>query len=441
MSQLTESVAVLWFRRDLRVDDHPLLAEALKHHSFVLPFYCFESLEFAPSSWGFSKTGGHRKRFLRESVEALREACRERGSELWVRGGNTADQLAAFAAETGAKTVYAQELLTPEERKVAAAVQTKLPAHCRLKLSPTSSLLHKDDLPFEVSQLPEVFTAFRKKVEGRQGLSPRAPIAPPAHLPLPKAELPSAGAIAEALQSVSEEPECSPHPKAVLEFYGGEKAAHQRLQHYFWKSRELRRYKETRNGLLGADYSSKFSPWLADGSLSPRRVFDEVRRFENEVVANESTYWLIFELLWRDHFHFLAEKVGPGLFRHGGWHGRQAPRGKDESCFEQWRQGRTGQPFVDANMRELAQTGFMSNRGRQNVASFWVHDLGQDWRRGASWFEHCLIDYDPCSNWGNWAYIAGVGSDPRGGRAFNVATQAQRYDPEGAYQRFWQASD
>ena len=102
-----------------------------------------------------------------------------------------------------------------------------------------------------------------------------------------------------------------------------------------------------------------------------------------------------------------------------------------------WREGKTGMPFVDANMRELLLTGFQSNRGRQNVASFLTKNLGVDWRAGAEWFESQLIDYDVCANWGNWAYVAGVGNDPRQDRYFHVIKQARDYDPEARYVKTW----
>jgi deoxyribodipyrimidine photo-lyase len=99
--------------------------------------------------------------------------------------------------------------------------------------------------------------------------------------------------------------------------------------------------------------------------------------------------------------------------------------------------GNTGNRFIDANMRELLLTGFMSNRGRQNVASYFVHELGLDWRLGAQYFEEALVDYDVYSNWGNWAYLAGVGNDPRANRRFNITRQADMYDPAGSYQKLW----
>jgi deoxyribodipyrimidine photo-lyase (single-stranded DNA-specific) len=211
-----------------------------------------------------------------------------------------------------------------------------------------------------------------------------------------------------------------------------------RLRHYFWETDAVARYKETRNGLIGADYSSKFSPWLAAGCLSPKLIYHELKRYEHERVRNESTYWLFFELLWRDFFRLMGKKYRNRIFLKSG------PQNKDMSHlkndwehFWAWAEGRTGVPFIDANMRELNATGWMSNRGRQNTASFLVRDLKVNWQMGAEYFESLLVDYDPCSNWGNWNYVAGVGSDPREDRYFNILTQARNYDPNGDYVRLW----
>ncbi|MDZ7705595.1 MAG: FAD-binding domain-containing protein [Trueperaceae bacterium] len=144
----------------------------------------------------------------------------------------------------------------------------------------------------------------------------------------------------------------------------------------------------------------------------------------------------MFELLWRDFFSFTALACGPDLFRATGPRGEAISWRQDDAAFARWRDGRTGIPFVDANMRELTQTGYMSNRGRQNVASFLSGWLGLDWRLGAAWFEHTLLDHDVGSNWGNWAWNSGVGFDPRQ-RMFDVLGQAARYDPQGEYVRTW----
>ncbi|MFK7865700.1 MAG: DASH family cryptochrome, partial [Pseudohongiellaceae bacterium] len=188
---------------------------------------------------------------------------------------------------------------------------------------------------------------------------------------------------------------------------------------------------------LGADYSSKLSPWLANGSLSPRKIYEEVKRYERQRKKNNSTYWMIFELVWRDYFRFVCAKYGRRVFRKAGIRGLRIAWQQDWKRFDQWREGETGYPLIDANMKELAATGFMSNRGRQNVASFLTKNLGIDWRMGAEWFESMLLDYDVCSNWGNWNYTAGVGNDARGFRYFNIPKQSKDYDPEGLYVKHW----
>ena len=172
--------------------------------------------------------------------------------------------------------------------------------------------------------------------------------------------------------------------------------------------------------------------------MSPKRIYHEVKRFEAEHGANKSTYWLIFELLWRDFFRLMGKKHENKIFLRGGPKQEIDPSAKnDHTLLKLWIEGRTGIPFIDANMREIALTGFMSNRGRQNVASFLVKDLGVNWQMGADYFESLLIDYDVCSNWGNWNYVAGVGSDPREDRYFNIIKQAKNYDPEGEYVKLW----
>jgi deoxyribodipyrimidine photo-lyase len=143
-------------------------------------------------------------------------------------------------------------------------------------------------------------------------------------------------------------------------------------------------------------------------------------------------------LLWRDFFRLMAKKHGNKIYWKGGLRGQPNPKLRnDRQLLKAWVDGRTGIPLIDANMREVKLTGFMSNRGRQNVASYLVHDLKVNWQMGAEYFESILIDYDVASNWCNWNYVAGVGNDPREDRYFNPVTQAKRYDPNGEYVRHW----
>jgi len=187
---------------------------------------------------------------------------------------------------------------------------------------------------------------------------------------------------------------------------------------------------------MGEDFSSRLSCWLATGALSVRTVYQALKACERRDGASEGSGWLFFELLWREHFRLLHLKHGRRLYRASGLPGRVRPV-TDDRALEVWRLAQTGEPLVDAGMRELAASGFLSNRMRQIVASYLVYALGGDWRGGAAWFESCLLDYDVYSNQGNWLYIAGLGTDPRGGRHFNVQRQTEQHDPDGRYRALW----
>ena len=188
--------------------------------------------------------------------------------------------------------------------------------------------------------------------------------------------------------------------------------------------------------MLGSNYSSKFSPWLANGSLSAKTIYWSIKKYEKEVHKNESTYWLIFELIWRDYFKYISLKHGTKIFKLGGILSQKYTWETNHEIYDKWIEGKTSELFVNANMIELKKTGFMSNRGRQNVASYFTKNMLMDWRMGAAYFEKQLIDYDVHSNWGNWMYVAGVGNDPRD-RKFNIQFQASRYDAKGTYQKKW----
>jgi deoxyribodipyrimidine photo-lyase len=209
-----------------------------------------------------------------------------------------------------------------------------------------------------------------------------------------------------------------------------------RLNNYFFETKKLGFYKKTRNGLIGTDYSSKFSPWLANGSISARTIYWNVKKFEKEEIKNQSTYWLIFELIWRDYFKYISIKHGNNIFKIGGILNKNYSWSSDRKMIQNWINGETKDDFVNANMIELKKTGWMSNRGRQNVASYFAKELTLDWRIGAAYFESTLLDYDVHSNFGNWMYVSGVGNDPRD-RKFNTQLQAERYDPKHLFRNHW----
>ncbi|MEL6674376.1 MAG: DASH family cryptochrome [Bacteroidota bacterium] len=424
---------ILWLRNDLRLHDQEALWRASQQAEVVLPIYCFDPRHERTTVLGLEKMSPFRRRFLIESLEQLREGFQALGSDLFIRHGKPEEVIPELVKSWDAEAVYAhQEVGTEEEQVEHRLEQNLFKLGLPLNLYWGSSLYHREDLPMPMHALPESYTPFRKRVEKYVDI--RKTFSIPERLRLPQGL--SRG-------SLPEKPGLQGSNKGVLPFFGGEQVALTRLKHYLWDTDALATYKETRNGLLGADYSSKFSPWLALGCLSPRKVYEEVKAYEAQRKKNSSTYWLIFELIWRDYFRFIAHKHGRNLFL--GLQELMVPSamsdielsGEAMIRWQAWTKGETGYPFIDANMRELNQTGFMSNRGRQNVASFLVHDMGIDWRLGASYFEAKLIDYDVASNWGNWNYLGGVGNDPRKDRYFNILGQAKRYDAKGAYIAHW----
>ncbi|MGQ4648395.1 DASH family cryptochrome [Lyngbya aestuarii] len=429
---MTEKPILIWYRNDLRIHDHEPLHQALKANAPVVPLYCFDERQFGTTAYGFPKTGAFRGQFLLESIADLRKSWLSLGSDLLVRRGLPEEIIPPLAKSLNISAVYYYREVTSEELRVESALKKSLEQiGVKVQSFWSATLFHADDLPFAIPQIPQLFTKFRKQLEPQSTVRPTLPT-PQSLSPLPKIE---PGKLPQ-LSDFGLEPPIFDQ-RAVLPFSGGETAAKARLQQYFWKQNCLKDYKQTRNGMLGADYSSKFSPWLANGCLSPRYVFEQVQDYETRRVKNDSTYWLVFELLWRDYFRFIAAKHGNHLFRQSGLQGVAIPWQEDWARFDLWRQGKTGFPLVDANMREIAATGFMSNRGRQNVASFLTKNLGINWQMGAEWFESLLIDYDVCSNWGNWNYTAGVGNDARGFRYFNIQKQSKDYDPQGDYVKHW----
>ncbi len=427
--------AIVWFRQDLRLHDNEALTEALRIADEVIPIYVFDERVFqGKTSFGFAKTGKFRAKFILESIEDLRENLKKRGSNLLLRIGKPEEEIAQLAHELKPSWVYCNRERTEEEVEVQDTLEKNLwQQGLEIRYTRGKMLYHTQDLPFPVQHTPDVFTQFRKEVEKLVSIRPTLPC--PTVLPalpdgLTLGELPT-------LTQFGHEP-FTFDERSTLPFKGGETEALKRLQHYFWDTDCIKNYKETRNGLVGADYSSKFSVWLAHGCLSPKMIYQELRRYEAERKGNESTYWLFFELMWRDFFRLMGKKYGKRIFFKCGPLGEADTRWRDdENLFKIWAEGRTGIPFIDANMRELRQTGFMSNRGRQNVASFLVKDLHVNWQMGAEWFESQLLDYDPCSNWCNWNYIAGVGNDPRENRYFNILRQAKMYDAQGLFVRHW----
>ncbi len=432
---MNKKKVILWFRNDLRLHDNEALDEALSSSDEIYPVYIFDDRVFkGTSSYGLRKTGKFRARFIIDSIKELRDSLRLLGSDLIIRSGHPEEVIFELAKELKTNWVFCNRERTHEE----VLVQDKLERNLwsigqEVRFSRGKMLYYTADLPFPVTHAPDTFTQFRKEVEKIVPI--RDPIDTPATLPAM-----SINTTSDPLPKMKEwgfsEEEISDTNDLI--FRGGEQNGLDRLNQFIWKSDHLLHYKESCNDLLGVNYSSKFSVYLAHGCLSPKMVYRELKNFEKSRLKNDSTYHLYFELLWRDFFRLMGKKYGNDIFKKSGIKGAtKKDLVDDHALFRIWTEGRTGMPFIDAAMKELNSTGFMSNRARQNAASFLINDLNVNWQMGAEYFETLLIDYDVCSNWGNWNYLAGLVNDSREGKCYNVINQAKKYDPKGLFVKKW----
>lgn len=426
-----KETAVVWYRNDLRVKDHQSLFLATHSHQRVIAYYSFDPKHYQSTPYGFKKTESFRAQFLIETLTDLQKALKALNITLVISQKSPETELPTLAKKWDVSHIYLQKEWTSEEQKTLKEVQNNCISDVIFSEHFDQFLFHPNDIPFEIDQLPEVFTQFRKKCESKasvRSLVSDAHSMPKENLLSKSYSIPSLNDL--GLKNIPQD------TRTAFPFTGGTQTGENRMRFYGWESKKLSYYKKTRNGLLGADYSSKYSAWLANGSLSPRMIYWDLLEYEKSIIKNSSTYWLFFELVWRDYFKYISLKHQNRIFLLGGIKNRDYNWKKDKNTVEQWVEGQTSEPFVNANMLELKNTGWMSNRGRQNVASFLSKELHIDWRIGAAYFEAMLIDYDVHSNYGNWMYVSGVGNDPRD-RKFNIKFQSERYDPKGAYQKKW----
>ncbi|TQD38847.1 DASH family cryptochrome [Haloflavibacter putidus] len=431
MHKQSKKTGLVWFRNDLRLYDQQSLFRASENHDRVIALYCFDPRHYAQTSYGFKKTERFRAQFLIESVQILQKNLKARlNISLLIFHEKPELQIPKLVQDYDVKAIYSQKEWTAEEFAVYKKLKSALPT-VNFQSYFDQFLYHPNDIPYTFKEIPAVYTQFRKKLEKTSVVRKCFT------LPRKKenANLLSTTSKIPSLQDLGLE-DFKKDPRSAFPFQGGEDAARQRIDHYFCESKKLSQYKKTRNGLLGTDYSSKLSAWLANGSISARQIYWEVKKYEEKIEKNQSTYWLIFELIWRDYFKYISLKHGNAIFKLQGIKNHNLKWKNNKEVFEIWKNGQTNQDFVNANMKEIAATGFMSNRGRQNVNSFWAKELLQDWRVGAAYLESMLIDYDVHSNWGNWMYNSGVGNDPRD-RKFNNKSQAERYDASGKYRQTW----
>lgn len=453
----------LWFRaNDLRLDDNPALIAACRGARSLQPLYVFDPSSFNTVTryGGARKSSARRARFLLDCVGSLRQRLEAHGSGLAVGLGSSADVVTIFGSDCEA--VFVTEGYCSEEKREEAKVARKL-AHCELKRVWGGTLFFPDELGNDPDNIPLGHMQFRSNCRSKGCI--RDPMPEPSRLPpLPhfsdadtSVEMSKALKFLPSLQDLgysAEEVEASEvdDPRGVLVWKGGEEAAWARLQKWMFDDDHLKDYRDIQNGMVGEGYSSKLSPWIARGCISVRRIRKEALRYEKErMIKNFSTYWLPNMLEWRDFMVYLARSQGDRIFKLGGIVGDQSPWHGSEEDLRAWKEGKTGEELVDAAMKELRLTGYMSMRARHVVATYLVYDLGVDWRCGAAHFEEHLLDYDPALNWAMWMQAPGLLG--RGGRHqgllhFNVKRavasqkkQLSNYAPDRAYIRHWLADD
>lgn len=431
MQQKQSKISLVWLRNDLRINDNSSLLNAIRNSETVIAIYCFDPRLFEKDKFGFKKTQKFRAKFLIETISDLKIQLSNLGIPLYVFNDYPENCIANLEAQYKFDALYLQKEWTEEEYNVYKLVTAIWDDTFTVHQDYNQFLYHPEDLKFDVKNLPNVFTDFRKHIEKQSIIRTINEIT---NIENKNNSIKNTTSV-PSLKDLGFE-DFTNHPNSAFPLKGGETEALKHLNNYFFESKKLGFYKKTRNGLIGKDFSSKFSPWLANGSLSAKTIYYKVKEFEAIHFKNQSTYWLIFELIWRDYFKYVSLKHGNKIFKIEGLLNKDYQWHTFEKDIQKWINGKTNEPFVNANMIELQKTGWMSNRGRQNVASYFAKTLKLDWRIGAAYFESMLIDYDVHSNYGNWLYVSGVGNDPRD-RIFNVKLQAERYDSSGKFQRLW----
>jgi len=405
---------IVWFRRDLRVRDHPALRAALDRHERVVPVFCFDDRLLHGRH-----ESGTRTQFLLECLAELDSELRERGSGLVVRHGKPEREIAELAKKVGAEAVHFTREVSPFGRERGKLCRSTFePAGIEAVAHP--GLTAVDELREIRTQQGKPYTVFSPFHRNWLGVERRDVLEPPRQLPpLPSklawGRLPSLGAL--GLTQEVEEP-------AI----GGESEAQKALDRFL--DGPVREYKDNHDA-LGKDRTSRLSPYLHFGCVSPRQIEARLPRGQGAEAFRR-------QLCWRDFYHHVLV-FNP---RNAKSEFQERYRGKikwsyAEKRFERWCEGQTGFPLVDAGMRQLKREGWMHNRARLVVGSFLTKDLGIDWRWGERHFMRYLIDGDEANNNGNWQWISSVGVDPQPPyrRIYNPALHSERYDPNGAYVR------
>lgn len=424
---MNKDTILVWFRNDLRVRDNEILWQALAKADRVVPVYVFDPRQYTFQKNGMYKTGVLRAKFIQESVQDLRLSLRALGADLLVVSGFPEVVLPTLAERYQVKEVYHHREVAKEETHVSTLVEEALwKKRLNLRHFIGHTLYHKEDLPFPIKDIPDAFATFRKKIERETAIRPSVQTPLKIDVPddLEDSEIPSL----ESLGFSSDLAKMADHSP----FKGGETAGLKRLEAV------LAGMDATLSDSPGSDEGTVLSPWIALGCLSVHTVYHTVKKYEDKSLSKKRASAIITGLLWRDYFRFMFKKHGNKFFLAQGFsHETPAYELVEEPLFERWKRGETGDPFVDAAMHQLNTVGFIPHAARMLVAHYLVSSLNISHLQGAAYFEDKLVDYNPASNYGNWAHIAGVGSSPKDNGVRDIKKLQHSLSADGAYLKRW----
>lgn len=424
--------SILWYRQDLRMHDNEALYEAVRFNHQVIPVYVFDVRLFhGISRFRHRRVHPLRARFIVESVKALRQSWREMGGDLIVRVGKPEEIIFSLAGEFKTSMVYCNRERTRDEVQVQDRLEHNLwSIGQEMRCTRGKMLYYTQDLPFPVPHTPDQFSAFRKELERIIPVRNMLEIPETMHTlnrPFDAGDIP-------------EPVDFGLGPERGMEplFSGGEKEGIRRMKEYIWSDGGLKKYRAKDNFLNNALFSSSLSPWLAQGCISPKMVYHEVKSYESIFGPGEASQNLLTELIRRDYCRMITNKYGDKIFQRGGILKKPVPQVRDEAyLFNLWKEGRTGVPLVDSAMKALRATGYLPHPLREAVARFLVSSLKVNWQLGADWFEANLVDYDAASNWVNWLLLAGQMPESGEEKAVSLTYLAKKYDPTGQFIRKW----
>lgn len=417
---------LVWFRNDLRLHDNEMLVEAIAKADEILPVYVFDPRHFEQTQYHTYKTGAVRTKFLIESVASLQQSLQAIGGNLLVLHGYPEEVLPALVVKQDVTEVYHHREVASEETAVSLRLEDALwKQKVNLKHFIGHTLYNKEDLPFPIKDIPDVFTQFKKKTERDAVVKPCFPT--PAAINF--ASIEDWGAIPEISELLQDE--TAAVLKIQSEFVGGEKEALVHLHGYLHAGEGMILANAT---LKKHEIVSKLSAWLALGCLSPREVYWKMKDAEASYGVKPYFHQIVLGLLWRDYYRFMFKKYGNTFFKPQGFKKDGEPLQMENTlALQNWKDGQTGQPLIDAFMLELNTTGYINQVARQLVATYLVKELEVNWVLGAAYFEEQLLDYAPASNWGNWAAIAGVGNDQKLSNSFDFEKLLKILDPKGVF--------